>query len=179
MEYGREHNMPFVIVRPGVVYGPGNKGITGRVGIGTFGIFLHLGGSNKIPLSYVDNCANAIVLAGSKMGVNKEIFNIVDDDLPTSRKFLRMYKHYVGRFKSIYVPHAISQFLCFLWEKYSVWSEGQLPLSFNRKLWSSYWKGNRYSNEKLKKLLGWAPKVGFDEAAMLYFEYQKTMKGQN
>ncbi|OEU58230.1 MAG: hypothetical protein BA862_09290 [Desulfobulbaceae bacterium S3730MH12] len=177
MEYGKKYNIPYVIVRPGVVYGPGNKGITGRVGIGTFGLFLHLGGSNKIPLSYVDNCADAIALAGLTRGCDGEIFNIVDDDLPTSRKFLRMYKQNVEHFKSIYLPHSISYFLCYLWEKYSEWSEGQLPPAFNRKKWSSYWKGNKYSNEKLKKLLGWKPKIGFEEAAMRYFEYQKEIVG--
>jgi nucleoside-diphosphate-sugar epimerase len=156
-----------------VVYGPGNKGIPGRVGIGTFGIFLHLGGSNSIPLSYVDNCADAIVLAGLKKGVEGEIFNIVDDDLPSSREFLSMYKQHVRHFLSIYVPHPISYFLSYLWEKYSEWSEGQLPPAFNRKKWSSYWKGNTYSNEKVKKLLGWEPKVSFEEATARYFEYQK------
>lgn len=48
-EYGRKCSLPYVIVRPGVVYGPGNKGIHGRVGIGTFGIFLHLGGQIEFP----------------------------------------------------------------------------------------------------------------------------------
>ena len=33
-------------------------------GIDTFGVFLHLGGSNTIPFTYVDNCAEAIALAG-------------------------------------------------------------------------------------------------------------------
>lgn len=178
MEYGRKYHIPFVIVRPGVVYGPGNKGLTGRVGIGTFGIFIHLGGSNIIPLSYVDNCADAIILAGLKKNIDGEIFNIVDDDLPTSRKFLRMYKKNVGVFKSIYVPHTISYVLCYLWEKYSQWSEGQLPPTFNRKRWSNYWKGNKYSNKKIKALLGWKPTIGFGEAAKRYFEYQK-LAGRN
>lgn len=177
MEYGRKYKIPYVNLRPGAVYGPGNKGITGRVGISTFGVFLHLGGPIRIPLSYVDNCADAIVLAGLVNGVDGEIFNVVDDDLPTSRKFLRMYKRNVGHFKSIYVPHTISYFLCYLWEKYSEWSEGQLPPVFNRRMWSSGWKGNKYSNEKLKKLLGWKPEVGFEEAAKRYFEYQKEVGG--
>ncbi len=64
MEYGEKRGLPYVIVRPGVVYGPGIKGIHGRIGIDTFGPFLHLGGSNRIPLTYMDNCAEAIVLAG-------------------------------------------------------------------------------------------------------------------
>src|SRR4051812_10298820 len=34
-EYGQKYQIPWVIIRPGVVYGPGKKGITGRVGIGT------------------------------------------------------------------------------------------------------------------------------------------------
>ena len=36
-EYEQRHRLPVVILRPGVVYGPGNKGIHGRIGIGTFG----------------------------------------------------------------------------------------------------------------------------------------------
>src|SRR5262249_48623260 len=61
IEYGRKHAIPYVLVRPGAVYGPGTTDITGRVGSGAFGIFLHLGGSNVIPFTYVDNCADAIV----------------------------------------------------------------------------------------------------------------------
>ena len=41
-EYGEQQGIPYVHMRPGAVYGPGNLGITGRVGVGTFGIFLHL-----------------------------------------------------------------------------------------------------------------------------------------
>src|SRR5208283_2259157 len=95
-EYGRKMGIPYTIVRPGQVYGPGNEGISGRVGIGTFGIFLHLGGSNRIPLTYVDNCAEAIALAGLKPGADGQVFNVVDDDLPSSRKFLRLCKKNVA-----------------------------------------------------------------------------------
>ena len=174
IEYGREYDIPYVIVRPGAVYGPGNRGMTGRIGIDTFGIFLHLGGHNIIPLSYVDNCADAIVLAGIKKGIDGEIFNIVDDDLPTSRTFLKMYKQNVRPFRSFYLPHTISYFLCYLWEKYSGWSEGQLPPVYNRKAWSSAWKGNKYSNDKLKNILGWKMTVDFKEAARRYFQYEKN-----
>jgi nucleoside-diphosphate-sugar epimerase len=175
VNYGRERKLPYVIVRPGAVYGPHvRQRITGRVGIDTFGLFLHLGGSNEIPLTYVDNCAEAIVLAGISKGVEGEVFNIVDDDLPTSRAFLRLYKRNVRAFKSIYLPYRISYFLCCLWEKYSRWSRGQLPPAFNRRRCSAYWKGNRYSNKKLKELTGWKPRVPFAEAAQRYFEYLRT-----
>jgi nucleoside-diphosphate-sugar epimerase len=169
-EYGRKHGLPYVLVRPGAVYGPGHAGITGRVGSGAFGIFLHLGGANPIPFTYVDNCADAIVLAGLRPGVGGEVFNVVDDDLPTSRQFLRLYKRHVRRFPSVPVPRAASYALCLLWERYSAWSEGQLPPVFNRGAWHAYWKGSRYSNEKLKRRLGWTPRVPTAEGLVRYFE---------
>jgi nucleoside-diphosphate-sugar epimerase len=169
-EYGDRFGVPYVIVRPGSVYGPGKQQITGRVGIDTFGIFLHLGGSNPIPLTYIDNCADAIVLAGVKKGVEGETFNIVDDELPSSRHLLRLYKRNVRRFPSVYIPHPVSYALCWLWEKYSSWSEGQLPPAFSRSRWYYEWKRTRYSNQKLKAVLGWRPQVPTAEGLARYFE---------
>ncbi len=169
MEYGQKHGIPFVILKPGYVHGPGNPGISGRVGIDTFGIFLHLGGGNRVPLTYVDNCAEAIVLAGLKPGINGEVFNVVDDCLPSSRKFLRLYKRNVKHFRSVYVPRFASYLFCFLWEWYSEWSQGQLPPTFNRRRWHAEWKGSRYSNEKLKSVLGWTPRVSLAEGLTRHF----------
>lgn len=169
-EYGNTLGVPYVIVRPGSVYGPGKEDIPGRVGIDTFGLFLHLGGSNPLPLTYIDNCADAIVLAGLTKGVDGEAFNVVDDDPPSSRQLLRLYKRHVRRFSSIYVPHLVSYALCWVWEKYSRWSEGQLPPVFNRKRWHAEWKKTRYSNEKAKARLGWAPKVPVSEGLARYFQ---------
>lgn len=174
MAYGKEHRLPFAIVRPGVVYGPGKKQLTGRVGIDTFGIFLHLGGSNQLPMIFVDNCAEAIVLAGIVEGVDGEVFIAVDDDLPTSRKFLHMYKKNVRHFHSIYFPYRVFYFMCWLWEKYSKWSEGQLPPVFNRRFCAAYWQGQRYSNRKLKERTGWSPRVPFEEATQRYFGFINT-----
>ncbi len=169
-DYGKRFGIPYLIIRPGYVYGPGKQDISGRVGIDTFGIFLHLGGSNTIPFTYVDNCAEAIALAGLKSGIDGEVFNIVDDDLPSSRQFLRLYKQNVKRFKSLYLPHFVSYALCFLWERYSTWSAEQLPPAFNRGKWYAHWKKTRYSNEKIKRMVGWRPTVPMAEGLNRYFE---------
>jgi nucleoside-diphosphate-sugar epimerase len=168
--YSKNFGVPYVVVRPGNVYGAGKKEIIGRVGINTFGLFLHLGGSNPLPLTYVDNCAEAILLAGLVKGVDGEIFNVVDDNLPSSRRFLRLYKQNVRRFPSVYVPHVVSHTLCLLWEKYSEWSQGQLPPVFNRRRWHAYWKKTQYANHKLKGKLGWVPRVPTEEALTRYFK---------
>jgi nucleoside-diphosphate-sugar epimerase len=140
------------------------------VGLGTFGVFLHLGGSNTIPFTFVDNCADAIMRAGVMKNVDGQVFNVVDDDLPSSRQFLRMYKRNVRRFTSVYLPHAASYALCWLWEMYSRWSEEQLPPAFNRRGWHAYWKKTRYTNDKLKTQLGWKPDVSTADGLSRYFQ---------
>ena len=175
-QYGKTHNIPYVIVRPGWVFGPGNTGISGRVGIDTFGMFFHMGGSNRIPLTYIDNCAELIMLAGMRKGVDGLIFNAVDDELPTSRAFLRRYKGEVDAFRSVPIPKTLSYLLCYLWERYSKWSQGQLPPVFNRSRWTAEWKGANYSNLKAKQLLGWSPRIPLDEALSRYFQYQKQAR---
>jgi nucleoside-diphosphate-sugar epimerase len=146
--------------------------------VGTFGIFLHLGGRNKIPLTYVDNCAEAIMLTGLTPGIDGEAFNVVDDNLPSSRDFLRLYKRNVKAFRSVYLPHAVSYGLCSLWGWYSAWSEGQLPPVFNRRKWHAYWKRTKYSNDKLKEKVGWKPSISMGDGLNLYFGGCKR-DGQN
>ena len=167
-EYGQSRGLPYVILRPGAVFGPGKPDLSGRVGIDTFGFFIHLGGSNTLPLTFVDNCAEAIVLAGLKPGVNGEVFNVVDDEVLTSRQFLREYKKRRKKFFSVPVPYPIAYGLCWLWETYSKRSQGQLPPAFNRRRCASDWKGNRYSNRKLHEKLGWKPRVGIEDAMSVF-----------
>ena len=169
-EYGKNFGMPYVVVRPGSVYGAGRPDIVGRVGLASFGVFLHLGGPNTVPFTHVDNCAAAITLAGLVKGIDGEVFNVVDDDLPSSRQYLRLYKKSVRAFKSLYVPHMLSYGLCCLWERYSHWSDGQLPPVFNRRRWYTYWRKTHYSNAKLKTRLGWKPKVSTPDGMRLYFQ---------
>lgn len=173
LEYARNQNLPHVIVRPSVVFGPGKAKITDRVGTGTFGVFLHLGLTNTIPLTYLDNCAEAIVLAGLKKGIDGQIFNIVDDDLPKSRNFLQLYKRKVRKCFSVPVPYPAWYAFNHLWEMYSKWSRGQLPPVFNRRSCAVYWKGNTYSNRKAKELLGWQPRLHMDEALDRFFAYMR------
>jgi nucleoside-diphosphate-sugar epimerase len=168
MNYGASKGIRWVILRPGYVYGPGNEAISSRVGISTFGPFLHMGGSNQLPMTYVENCADAIALAGLHPAADGQIFNVVDDDVLSSREFLRMYKRHVRDFRSMYLPKAASYFLCWLWETYANYSQGQLPLAYNRRMWRANWKSSRHSNSKLKTKLGWQPPVPTAEGMNRY-----------
>jgi nucleoside-diphosphate-sugar epimerase len=162
-EYGAKRDLPYVILRPGYVFGPGKQTLSGRIGINTFGPFIQVNGSNQLPLTFVDNCAEAIVLAGVRRGIDGEVFNVVDDDLLTGREFLKAYKA-ARPFRSLPVPYSIAYRFSCAWENYSKWSKGQLPPVFNRRRCSAEWKGNRYSNQRLRERLGWKPRVSMEEA---------------
>ena len=81
-----------------------------------------------------------------------------------------MYKKNVRRFRSVPLPYPAWYFFCFLWEKYSDWSEGQLPPAFNRRRCIAGWKRMGFSNRKAKELLKWKPAVPTAEALSEYFK---------
>lgn len=162
-EYGRKQGLPFVIVRPGYVFGPGQKGLGGRIGITAFGPFIQINGSNELPMTFVDNCAEAIVLAGLRPDIEGEVFNIVDDELLTAREFLARYRK-KDPIRFVRIPYWLGHGACFLWEKFSEWSKGQLPPVFNRRRCAAEWRSYRYTNQKAKDRLGWVPRVSTNEA---------------
>jgi len=171
-DYGKKRNLPFVILRPGMVFGPGKSELSGRVGINTFGFFIHLGGGNELPLTFVDNCAEAIVLAALTPGVDGETFNVVDDEKMTSREFLAARKS-AESFFSVWVPYPLAKLGSVLWENYSKKSGGQLPPVFNRRRCAAEWQGNRYTNQKLHERLGWKQKVPLADAMKLFLAQYK------
>src|SRR5207244_6089514 len=58
-QYGEKYSLPYVILRPGYVFGPGKTELNRRVGVGTFGFFIQVNGSHSLPLTFVDNFAEA------------------------------------------------------------------------------------------------------------------------
>jgi nucleoside-diphosphate-sugar epimerase len=91
MEYGRKYNIPYVILRPGAVYGPGNKGITGRSRNQHLRYFPFIWEVQTESLSYVDNCADAIV-GWSEKGIDGKYLMWWMTTFRQADNFSRMYK---------------------------------------------------------------------------------------
>jgi len=168
-EYHVKHRFPLVILRPGVIYGPHGGAMSSRVGIRVPGMFLYLGGKNLLPLSYVDNCAEAICVAAKNARFDGDIYNVHDDDLITCDDFLARYQREVERLRVVPLPYPALQLLSRAVLRYHQVSKGQLPALFTPYKSATTWKGNRFSNARLKAL-GWKQIVSTEEGLARTFE---------
>lgn len=152
--YQRQNGFELVVLRPGVIYGPGSGHFSDRVGLTIGGWQLHVGGSNQLPLTYVENCAEAMVVAGTHAHAAGQVYNVHDDDLPTCREYLLAYKKCVVKIRSIWVPYFGMRLLSKMLTKYHNYSHGQLPAILTPYKVKNLWGGNRFDNSKLHSI-GW------------------------
>lgn len=169
-DWEKTAHFELVVLRPGVIYGPGGGHLSTRVGLQIGPVYLHLGGANLLPLSYVENCAEAIAVAVEHPAAAGQVYNVHDDELVTASAFLKQYKKKVKRLRSIRVPYFASLLLARLLEGYRRRSLGQLPPIFTRYKVAAMWKGNRFTNAKLHSI-GWIPLVTTPEGIKRTFEY--------
>jgi nucleoside-diphosphate-sugar epimerase len=168
-DYFRDRGIATVVLRPGVVYGPGcGAPISSRVGVTLGGVFLRFGRRTVVPLTYVDNCAEALVCAAERSAFCGEVYNVVDDDLVTAAEFLRRYRREVAPLPYIPVPYSAALLLSWAVARYSARSCGQLPAIFTPYKTRSQWRGHTYCNRALKAI-GWRPPVATAEGLRRHF----------
>ena len=170
--YQQRFGFESVILRPGVIYGPGGGALSPRVGIRAMGLFFSLGGRALLPLTYVDNCADAVALAALKAGAGS-VFNVVDDDLPTCSQFLRRYRREVQPLRTLRLPYALLLAASRWLERYHRRSKGQLPAVFTPCVVRSMYRPLRYSNAAMKRL-GWRPRIATEQGLSATFAHLKA-----
>jgi len=176
-EWQRDSGFELVVLRPGVIYGPGGGAFSSRVGLQIGSRFFHLGGSNLLPLAYVVNCAEAIVLAGSHPDSAGQVYNVHDDELPTASQYLREYEQHVKKVRSIRVPFFITKIMARCLLAYHRRSQGQLPAIITPYKTAAAWGGNKFDNSRLHSL-GWQQLISTVNGMAEHFEYlrQQNLK---
>jgi len=93
-----------VVLRPGQIYGPGAGQVPPSGTIKIAGRWLVVGkGDHHVPLVYLDNVIDALVLAATKDLPNGSIFQLVDPQGITQRRYVQ----YASRSQTVrasYVP---------------------------------------------------------------------------
>jgi nucleoside-diphosphate-sugar epimerase/peptidoglycan/xylan/chitin deacetylase (PgdA/CDA1 family) len=172
-EYQQRNGFELVVLRPGVIYGPDGGHFSNRVGLAIGKWQLLFGGRNLLPLSYVDNCAEGVVFAGTHPHAAGQVYNIHDDNLPTCRQYLRAYQKNVTKIRSISLPYFGVQLLSSIVAKYNRYSKGQLPAVLTPYKAASQWGGNRFDNSKLRSI-GWKQLVPTAEGLRRSFAAFRT-----
>jgi nucleoside-diphosphate-sugar epimerase len=170
---GGKRNFNLCIVRPGPIYGPGGTVLPARIGLNAPGCFLNFGNRNVLPLTYVDNCAEAIAFLANRPIEGTETFNVIDPDMPTAKGYLKMYRKYQPGFRFLSVPYPmVIQFARSI-ERYSKRSEGQIPPILTPYKAENMWKRVYYDNSRLLHE-GWKPVVSTEEGLARTFRFCKV-----
>jgi nucleoside-diphosphate-sugar epimerase len=162
--------LPVTIVRPGVIYGPGRDCLSGRVGLRVGGLVVAMGGRQQLPYTHVENCADALALAGNAVAVGSAI-NVIDDELPTGWDLVREHRRVVGGIRGVRVPARFVPALSRLCEWYHTRSRGQVPALLTRYKSRAMWTPVRYSNARAKSVLGWRPARSLADGLRESFEW--------
>lgn len=174
--------MPITIIRPPLFpFGP--RDTTSFYALADAlekGIYQYInGGSARVCVGYVENLADGMIAAIEHPAAVGEVFNINDDGAKSWREIMETFCKSLGakppRFS---VPSAalypVAAIMMGLWLAFPL--PGEPPLTFYRVSVSS--QDLYFTNEKAKRVLGWQPKVSFDEAARRTVEWYKSVKGK-
>ena len=156
-----------VIVRPGAVFGPGELWDAG-VGELVPPLRLALGAGVTRKFVYLDNCAEAIVLAAEVPEAAGTTVNVIDDDQPSRSAYVAALKaRSLPTPRAVPVPYAAWRAVAKVADQVSARRYGgrvKLPGLLNAQKLEARFKPLRYSNAAAKRILGWQPRVGLSEA---------------
>lgn len=168
IDAARKSGWRWTIVRPGMLYGRENL-FNARVGmrIGA-NAWLRTGAWARIPLCYVENCAEAIVLAVEKTEADRKILNIVDDQLPRQWSYARLIAQRCSpRPRIIPVSWTAMRTAArgaWLVNRWLLGGRAKIPGILVPSRLHARCKPLRYTNAQAKSILGWTPRYGLIEA---------------
>jgi 2-alkyl-3-oxoalkanoate reductase len=174
--FADDYKAPITILRPGMIYGREclwNACLGARLGEQTW---LRIGARARMPLTYVENCAEAIVAAVRCEAAIGQTINIVDDNPPTQRAYARaILKRMTAPPRCIPVNCTLMRLLGHTaWFVNSHLFNGQarLPGILVPTKFDSRFKSFRYSNDRAKHILQWRPRYTLEEALARSFSQQ-------
>lgn len=157
------HSLPATIIRPGQIFGPGAESSTPNGVVQLAGRWVAVGsGDCTIPLVYVDDVVDAILLAAGRDCANGGIFHVVDRELVTQEEYLaRAAAHFGGALRIARVPSWSFMALATALEAAGKLIGRDVPLTRYRV--RSLRPLAEISVARAEDVLGWRPAVGVRE----------------
>lgn len=156
---GRVHT---VILRPGQIYGPGVEKMPPSGTISIAGRWLIVGsGDHRVPLVYVDNVVDALLLAGTAGVPNGAIFHLVDPEGITQNEYVEWARRSGRKVRATFVPAWFLKFAGWGVELLGKILKRSVPLTpYRVRSITPLWPCDCSAAEKQ---LGWQPRVGLQE----------------
>ena len=130
-------------------------------------VYIMIGPSTRLPLTHAENCADCLVSAAERPAAIGQVFNVVDgDDVRVWRYAREHARHRCQTAIPLPVPYTLGVGLTYLAAATSrllFGSKGRLPSLLTPRRFQAQFKPLRYSNRRLREVLGWSPPLPFKE----------------
>jgi nucleoside-diphosphate-sugar epimerase len=169
----QEHGLPAVILRPGFIYGPGDRHALPRI-IEKIeaGKMRFLGrGDRLVNNTAVENLCDAILLAIETPGIDGETFNIRDERLVTREEFINTIADYLGKPHPRHVPEWLGRLLVGPIETIARMRGREDPPFLTRAQIKFMTLNLDFSIAKAKRVLGYQPRVDFRDGIVVALDY--------
>lgn len=156
----RDRHLQAIVLRPGRVFGPGMTLLTPEVARKVGNSFVILGdGTRELPLVYVEDVVDALVLAAETSKFDGRVFHIVDRTRITQNQVVADYiAKNANQANVIRVPVAVVYGLALGFEVLSKVLKRPVPLSIYRV--KSVLARMQFDCTRAENELGWQPRVG-------------------
>jgi nucleoside-diphosphate-sugar epimerase len=166
--------LPAVIVRPGQIFGPGAEMVPPYGTLALAGRWVVVGaGKISLPLVYVDDVVDALLLAAKRDDVCGRIFQLVDPGRITQREYINRCRQHLGdRIRVMYVPR-----LVFYTAGIGIGALGSLlhrSVPLTRYKVSAIREVKTFDCSAAREQLGWTPQVGVKRGMELMFAPTQT-----
>ena len=162
--FWKEKRLPFTIIRPAIVYGPGDVGgmMLKLCRFLKTGYFVIIGnGKNSIPLVYVDDVVDLSLLC-LKKAAESRIFLAASDERPSLCEVTKQAAHALGAHSpKISVPLWMATIPAVVFELVSCVTKKEPLLS--RPRLTTLTSDRYFKAAEAKRVFGWSAKVGFEE----------------
>ena len=164
----RAQGFDLVVLRPGFVWGPGAVD-TSLAGIPLGPVVIVPGPLMRVPLTYVENCADCFAAAVDASDAAGGTFNVVDSAGVRAWPWARAVLTCSGdRGVRVPVPYLVARAVVSwsaalsraVFRRYG----GKLPSALVPSRFEARFRPLRHSGARAQQALGWRPAVGFDEA---------------
>lgn len=169
----REHGLPAVVLRPGFIYGPGDRHALQRiVDKIQAGKMKFIGPGDKLlNNTSVENLCDAILLAMERPGIVGETFNIRDERLVTREEFINTVADYLNKRHPRHVPEFVGRMLVGPIESIARLRGRETPPLLTRAQIKFMTLNLNFSIAKAKRMLGYRPRVDFRDGIIEALDY--------